>query len=197
MNAGASSKKQAPCEPADPDDGGNAWVWRALALRRRLRVVAQLSPERTEEEATAFLKAFKARTDGRPPLFTSDKLPAYVAALVAHYSTPEPLPAERGRGRPRQTPQRKIEPNLIYAQVDKRREKGRVMEVRRRIVFGDEESITTVLDGQQVNTSYLERDNLTSRQSKGRLVRKLCEQSSRSRHRDANGKNELRRWLPG
>jgi hypothetical protein len=143
-------------------------------------VVAHLSHERSEAEATAFLAAFKARTDGRPPLFTSDKLPAYVAALVANYSTEESLPAQRGRGRPRKTPRRLIDPHLLYAQVDKRRENGRVVEVRRRIVFGDEAIISTVLDGQQVNTSYIERDNLTSRQSKGRLVRKTLSHSKKS-----------------
>jgi transposase-like protein len=110
-------------------------------------VVTPLSHERSEIEATAFLAAFKACTDGHPPLFTSDKLPAYVTALVANYSTAEPLPAQRGRGRPRKTPRRLIDPNLLYAQVDKRREQGRVVEVRRRIVFGDEAIITTVLDG--------------------------------------------------
>jgi len=63
--------------------------------------VTYLSHERSEEEATAFLAAFKARTDGPAPLFTSDKLPAYIAALIANDSTPEPPPAQRGRGRPR------------------------------------------------------------------------------------------------
>ncbi len=51
--------------------------------------MTHLSHERSEEEATAFLAAFKARTDGHAPWFTSDKLPAYVAALIANYSTPE------------------------------------------------------------------------------------------------------------
>ena len=46
--------------------------------------MTHLSHERSEEEATAFLAAFKARTDGHAPLFTSDKLPAYIAALIAN-----------------------------------------------------------------------------------------------------------------
>jgi hypothetical protein len=81
-------------------------VWRALALPRHLRVVTHLAHERSEAEATAFLAAFKARTDGHAPLCTSAKLPAYIAALMANDSTPEPPPAQRGRGRPRQTPRR-------------------------------------------------------------------------------------------
>ena len=96
-------------QPTDPDDWGDAWIWRALALPSHLRVVTHLSHERSEAEATAFLAAFKARTDGCAPLFTSDKLPAYVAALIANYSTPEPPPAQRRRGRPRRTPRRVVD----------------------------------------------------------------------------------------
>ena len=139
-----------------------------------------LSHERSEEEATAFLAACKARTDGHAPWFTSEKLPAYVAALIANDSTPEPPPAQRGRGRPRQTPRRVLEAALLYAQGDKRREQGRVVEVRRRIVFGAREIITEVLGSQPLNTAYVERDPLTSRQSIGRLVRQTLSHAKQS-----------------
>src|SRR6266566_4594483 len=216
-------KKQAHLQPGDPADWGDAWIWRALALPSHLRVVTHLSHERSEEEATAFLAAFKARTDGHAPLFTSEKLPAYVTALMANYSTPEPPPAQRGRGRPRQTPRRVLDTALLYAQVDKRREQGRVVEVRRRLIFGARDIITEVLGDQQINTAYVARDNLTSRQSIGRLVRKTLSHSKKSfflrRHLaledavfnfvprikrcaslfhnprwGANGSNEPRRW---
>jgi len=142
--------------------------------------VTPLSHERSEEEATAFLAACKARTDGHAPWFTSEKLPAYVAALIANYSTPEPPPAQRGRGRPRQTPRRVLEAALLYAQGDKRREQGRVVEVRRRLVFGAREIITEVLGSQPLNTAYVERDHLTSRQSIGRLVRQTLSHAKQS-----------------
>jgi hypothetical protein len=141
--------------------------------------VPHLSHERSEKEATAFLAAFKARTDGHAPLFTSDKLPVYIAALIANYSTPEPPPAQRWRGRPRRTPRRVLDAKSLYAQVDKRREQGRVVEVRRRIIFGAHDIITKVLGGQQINTAYVERDNLTSRQTNGRLVRKTLSHSKK------------------
>jgi hypothetical protein len=167
-------------QPGDPDDWGDAWIWRALALPSHLRVVTHLSHERSEAEATAFLAAFKARTDGRAPLFTSDKLPAYVAALIANYSTPAPPSAQCRRGRPHRTPRRVLDAPLLYAQVDKRREQGRVVEVRRRIIFGARDIIAKVLGGHQINTAYVERDNLTSRQSNGRLVRKTLSHSKKS-----------------
>jgi len=38
-----------------------------MALPSHWRVVNHLSHERSEQEATTCLAAFKARTDGRPP----------------------------------------------------------------------------------------------------------------------------------
>jgi hypothetical protein len=159
------------------------WIWRAIALPSRLRVVSHLSHERSEAEATAFLAKFKARTDGGAPFFTSDQLPAYVSALITHYSTPEPPPLKRRPGRPRKEPKRVVDPNLRYAQVDKRREGGRVVAVKRHILFGSEDDLIRILQadgcGMQINTAYVERDNLTSRHSNGRLVRKTLSHSKK------------------
>lgn len=173
-------KKQEHLQAGDPHDLGDAWVWRAIALPSRLRVAHHLSHQRSEKEASLFLAKFKARTDGRPPFFTSDKLPAYLDALIATYSTAEPPPVNRGPGRPRKHLRRVLNPELCYAQVDKHREQGRVVEVRRRIIFGTPEIITEILGSQQINTSYVERDNLTSRQSNGRLVRKTLSYSKQA-----------------
>ncbi len=157
------------------------WVWRAIALPSRLRVVTHLSHERTDAEAREFLGKFKARTDGRAPFFTSDQLRAYTAALIATYSTPEPPPAKRGPGRPRKEPKRLLDPELRYGQVDKVREGGRVIEVRRQLIFGTEGEVARLIQevqcGTQINTAFVERDNLTSRQSNGRLVRKTLSYS--------------------
>jgi IS1 family transposase len=177
-------KKQEHLQPDDPPDMGDLWIWKAIALPRRLRVVRHLSPERSQDEATSFLARFKARTDGRAPLFTSDKLPAYVSALIANYSTPEPPPAHRGPGRPGKEPRRVLDPQLCYGPVDKRRQGGRVVEVRRRILFGSPDTLAHILEteggGSQINTAYVERDNLTSRQSHGRLVRKTLSHSKKA-----------------
>ena len=158
-------KKQAHRQPDDPSTIGDTWIWKAIALPSHLRVVHHLSHERSAQEATTFLAAFKARTDGCPPLFTSDKLPAYIEALIANYSTLEPLPCRHRPGRPSQSARRLLDPALLYAQIDKHRARGRVVEVCRRIIFGATEVITEILGDQQINTSYVERDNLTSRQS--------------------------------
>jgi IS1 family transposase len=172
-------KRQEHLLPSDPPSVGDAWIWKAIALPSHLRVVNHLSHERSEEEATAFLARFKGRTDHRSPLFTSDKLPAYVKALIANYSVAEPPPTKRGRGRPRKEPRRLLDPHLLYGQVDKVRAQGRVVEVRRRIIFGTASRIMRILGQQQINTAYVERDNLTSRQSNGRLVRKTLSHSKK------------------
>jgi len=56
--------------------------------------------------------------------------------------------------------------------VDKPRANGRLLEVRRRISFGAPAGRTEILGDQQSTTSAVDRDNLTSRQSHGRLGRK-------------------------
>jgi hypothetical protein len=110
-------------------------------------------------------------------------LPADVGALIASYSTPEPPPARRGPGRPRKEPRRLGDAEPRYAQVEKRRAGGRVVEVRRQILFGPEGDLIRIMQadgcGSRVNTAYVERDNLTSRQSNGRSVRKTLSHSKR------------------
>jgi hypothetical protein len=76
-----------------------------------------------------------------------------------------------------------VDPDLRYAQVEKRREGGRVVEVKRQIVFGSEGDLIRIMQadgcGSRINTAYVERDNLTSRQTNGRLVRKTLSHSKR------------------
>ncbi len=55
-----------------------------------------------------------------------------------------------------------------------------MVEVRRRIICGARNLITEVLGGQQITTASVERANLTSRQSNGRVVRKTLAHSTKS-----------------
>jgi hypothetical protein len=58
-----------------------------------------------------------------------------------------------------------------------------VVEVKRQILFGSEGDLIRVMQadgcGSRINTAYVERDKLTSRQSNGRLVRKALSHSKR------------------
>jgi hypothetical protein len=112
-------------------------------------------------------------------LFTSDSLPHYADVLLELYGQwkkPQPtgLP-----GRPCNV-QRVASVDLRYAQVHKERQGGRVVKVTQSIVFGKRRTVQTQAaslkraDGSegQINTSYIERDNLALRQELRRLARK-------------------------
>jgi len=155
---------------------GDTWVWVAFDPVRKL-VIAVLVGERTEEEAVGFVARLRARlADACQPLLTSDSLPHYVGAILQAFGV-WVQPQRRGkRGRfpkPRQVPPE----GLKYATVHKERKKGRVVSVTTRIIYGRKEEILTLLEsvGQKINTSFVERINLTLRHLVSRLHRKtLC-----------------------
>ncbi len=155
---------------------GDAWVWIAFAPEWRL-VLAWVVGKREQEQANRLIDRLKAVSCGYIPFFTSDQLPHYPKALLHGYGIPEiiiQIPGKRGR-----KPKPKLLPPapLLYAQVVKRRERGRVVDVTTKVVFGSEEAIHQRLRSsdvsQTVNTSFVERNNLTCRQCNGRLSRKV------------------------
>lgn len=153
---------------------GDAWVWIALAPVWRL-VVAFVVGKRTQEQADLLLARVRAVSNEHVPFFTSDQWGAYDEALLKVYGEWYQPQRQGKRGR-YPLPQLRPTPSLLYAQVVKRREAGRVVEVTRKIIFGDEESIKSKLDDSSnsttINTSFVERDNLTWRERNRRLTRK-------------------------
>ena len=109
------------------------------------------------------------------PFFTSDQLPQYKHALLTTYGEWY-QPERQGTRGASPNPRRRPLPGLLYAQVVKKRAKGRVVEVGTRVVFGTQERVAAYLAtspvSQTVNTSFVERDNLTQRQSNRRLTRR-------------------------
>lgn len=153
---------------------GDAWVWIAFAPVWRL-VLAFVIGKRNQPSANLLLARVAYVTDHHIPFFTSDQLPEYRTALLHTYG--EWLKPARNGDRGRWPKMRQVPPpNLLYAQVVKRREKGRVVEVTTKVVFGQPDQIEARLIAspvsQTVNTSFVERDNLTLRQSNRRLTRK-------------------------
>jgi IS1 family transposase len=153
---------------------GDAWVWIAFAPVWRL-VLAFVVGKRNQKSANLLLERVAYVTDDYLPLFTSDQLPEYRTALLNTYGLWDQPQRQGKRGRfphPRQIPC----PGLLYAQVVKVRQKGRVVEVYPKIVFGDPDTITDRLNqspvSQTINTSFIERDNLTQRQHNRRLTRR-------------------------
>lgn len=120
------------------------------------------------------IESLVARLSANKPLFTSDELAHYPTLLAEAFHDETPVPRTGKRGRPR-APERVLHQALDYATVHKTRKDGRVVQVLRRIVFGDPERIEKRLNdspSQTVNTSYVERSNGTLRQMDAHLRRK-------------------------
>ena len=153
---------------------GDTWVWIAFAPEWRL-VVAFVVGKRTQESANLLLDRVVYVTDDHIPFFTSDQWSAYYTALLQAYGEWYQPERQGSRGR-YPAPRRKPLPNLLYAQVVKRRAKGRVVEVTRKIIWGDADEINARLAASttstMINTSFVERDNLAWREHNRRLTRK-------------------------
>ena len=133
--------------------------------------------DRTLEQAEQFMKGLKSRMSKQKPLFVSDDLAHYAHALVHACSTVVIPPRTGKRGRPR-GPQRIVDADLDYATVHKTRSKGRVVKVERSLVLGENGRLVARLEDSSsntINTSFVERSNLTWRMMNAHLSRKsLC-----------------------
>jgi IS1 family transposase/transposase-like protein len=155
---------------------GDAWVWLAIAPEWRL-VLAFVVGKRSQENADLLLAQVKAVSCGYIPFFTSDQLPHYAQAILKTYGVPEVLLDIPGKRGPKPKPKLVPPSRLVYAQVVKEREGGKVVKVTKKLIFGTEarlqERLTASTLSRTVNTSFVERQNLTCRQSNGRLSRKV------------------------
>jgi IS1 family transposase/transposase-like protein len=153
---------------------GDAWIWLAFAPVWRL-VVAFVVGKRTQASANLLLERVAHVTDAHIPFFTSDQLAEYRTALLHVYG--EWYQPARNGNRGRYPARRRRAPaDLLYAQVVKQRERGTVVAVTTKTVFGDTDAITARLRtssaSTMINTSFIERENFTLRQRNRRLTRR-------------------------
>ena len=99
-----------------------------------------------------------------PPAIASDGNDSYPKAMLETWGKP---PDYSGRGRPpiRKQPGK----DWMCLQVTKHRSGGRLIGISYRVVYGDPKEVRDFIG---LNTAYVERTNLTSRQMNGRMVRK-------------------------
>jgi hypothetical protein len=144
---------------------------------------------RDAEGVEEVVGAVKQRTGGRVmDLMTSDDYPAYETAILTAYGQ-ELTTTPTGRPSRRMVPEKVPPPGLNYATVEKRREKGRVVEVLTRVVFGTLAALVAALGrskvSRRINTSFLERQNATDRHRNARKVRKASTCSKDGRVHEA------------
>jgi IS1 family transposase len=170
-------KKEKHCDPEEPADTKQGDNWDHVALDPEHRLVVSVVPgKRSAENVEKVVQDFKARTGGRPMnLITSDEYPAYKAAILTAYGT-EVVPPHTGKpGRPK-APYKVAPPELQYATGHKTREKGWVVKVDFRVVFGTVLEVLTALAqsgvSTAINTAVVERHNGTDRNRNARKIRK-------------------------
>ena len=139
-------------------------------------VLAVVPVARDAEAVEAVVGEVKDRTGGRGlDLATSDDYPAYETALLDAYGQ-EVATTATGRPSRKMTPDEVPPAGMNSATVEKRREKGRVVEIVTRVIFGTMAAIQAVLAkskaSRSINTSSLERQNATDRHHNARKVRK-------------------------
>ncbi len=144
---------------------------------------------RTIENTEALVEEFRRRTEGRlMNLMTSDDYPAYETAILHAYGETVAPPPTGKPGRPKSSHQVPPE-GLNYAVVTKRREKGRVVEIGTRVVFGTVASVMTALSlskvSRSINTAFIERENGTDRHRNARKARKTYRFSKDWRYHEA------------
>src|SRR5256885_12435472 len=112
------------------------------------------------------------------PLFLTDGFREYLTALLTHYGQWVQPPRRQVQGPAPKARWRPL-PQLLYAQVVKTVRRRRLVEMRHRVVFGTPAAVAQVLAacGWQINTSFVERLNLSLRQhvaAIGRRATTLC-----------------------
>lgn len=170
-------KKEKHCDPDDPDDARQGDNWDHVAFDPEHRLVVSVVPgKRTSENVRLLVNDFKERTEGRlMNLITTDEYPVYETEILEAYGKTV-VPERTGKpGRPAQ-PYKVPPAGLKYATVHKTREKGRVIKVAPRVVFGTVVAVMAALAlslvSKAINTAFIERHNGTDRNRNGRKVRK-------------------------
>ena len=167
------------CDPLDPLDRLRGDDWDHTAVDPESRLLLCLVPgKRNGEVCERLIRQVRDRTGGRTDLLiTSDEHAPYETAIHEVYGVEQPQPRRPGPGRPPK-PKKVVPPDLCYATVRKRREKGRVVAVVRTVVFGTLCLLGALLErstaSTTINTSFVERNNGTDRHQNARKRRKTC-----------------------
>jgi transposase-like protein len=171
----AAPDGESPDESAD----GRQWVWVSFAPEFRLLLAAYVGPRTLR---SAFLIQMTAAGVCGMPCFFSDGFSSYWPALIAVYHQIKEFTRTGKRGRPRK-PVLEPHPELVYAQLVKKKKRGRLHSLSERICCG---AARLAALGQKISTSLIERFNLTLRHALAPLTRKcwgFCKDRQQLRRR--------------
>ena len=154
------------------------WVWTAIDPQSKLLLAITVGPRTQAMAQRVVHQVMEVLAPGCIPLFVTDGFKEYMSALLSHFGS-WVQPARRQATGPAPKPRWMPLPELLYAQVVKTTRRRRLVRVSHRVVFGTFEAVQQVLAacGWQINTSFVERLNLTIRQhvaAIGRRVSTLC-----------------------
>jgi hypothetical protein len=184
------AKKEVNCDPDDPADDHKGDTWDHVAFNAESCLVVSVVPgERTAESVAAVVADFKRRTGGRlMDLITTYGYPAYEGAILDAYGVTITPPRTGRRGRPK-APYKVAPAGLIYAVVEKTREKRRVVKIATRVVFGALAAVVAApgMSGVSTatNTAFVKRQNGTDRHRNARKARKTYRRSKDWRFHEA------------
>jgi hypothetical protein len=122
-------------------------------------------------------------------LITTDGHPAYESAILEAYGETITPPRTGKRGRPKAAS--KVAPQgLTYAVVEKTREKGRVVSIASRVVFGTMAAVVAALGmskaSRSINAAFIERQKGTDRHRNSRKASKTYRFSKDWRFHEAS-----------
>ena len=149
-------------------DGQEVWLWAVTDVKTKLVPVLQLGG-RTQAMAYSVVHELKGRLRvGSVPVFSTDGLKHYYYALTAHFGQWEQPEGSK--------PVWVLLSDFIYGQVIKHQRRRRTVEVERRMQVGEEKAYRERLKAAglsgRINTSFIERLNLTIRQNVSKLTRR-------------------------
>jgi transposase-like protein len=149
--------------------GGIVWMALAMMVKTRLWLGGEVSEQRDMPLIRRLIERVRRCAARQPLLVCTDGLVSYVRAIRETFR--DPVHTGKG-GRPRLRPWR----NVCMAQVVKRYERRRVIEIERRIIDGTPARVETLRRRSQgggvINTAYIERLNATFRERLASLTRR-------------------------
>jgi len=145
------------------------WVWAAMEATSKVIPVMKLGPRTLEMAMGVVHELCERMPSGSMPIFTSDGLKLYYYALTAHFG-------HWVQGEGLRKPIWEIVAGIIYAQVKKFHRRRKLVKVEHLMLCGELEEMTAGLKALglsgKINTAFIERLNLTTRQGVAFLVRR-------------------------